>query len=73
MSSNLPLVRQSCRVLPFLFFIYGQGGHKLEINTPPQQIFPNSKGRLIIKGVVILSESGTVMFTMMPKKTEAKC
>ena len=49
MSSNLPLVRRSHRVLPFLlciikFSIYGQGGHKLEINIPPQQIFANSKG-----------------------------
>ena len=38
MSSNLPLVRQSRR---------GQGGHKLEINIPPQQIHANSKGGLI--------------------------
>ena len=49
MSSNLPLVHQSRRVLPFLlciikFSMYGQGGHKLEINIPPQQIFANSKG-----------------------------
>ena len=26
------------------FFMYGQGGHKLEISIPPQQIFANSKG-----------------------------
>ena len=42
MSSNLPLVRQIRRVL--LFLLYGQGGHKLEINIPPQQIYANSKG-----------------------------
>ena len=47
MSSNLPFVR----VLPFLwcvtkFSMYGRGGHKLEINIPPQQISANSKGGL---------------------------
>ena len=35
MSSNLPLIRQSHR---------GQGGRKLEINVPPQQIHANGKG-----------------------------
>ena len=46
MSSNLPLVHRSRRVLPFFikFSIYGRGGHKLEINIPPQQIDANSKG-----------------------------
>ena len=39
MSSNLPLVCRSRRVLP-----YGRGEHKLEINIPPQQIYANSKG-----------------------------
>ena len=47
MSSNLPLVRQSRRVVPFIlciikFSMYGQGGHKLGINIPLQQIFANS-------------------------------
>ena len=32
--------------------MYGQGGHKLEINIPPQQICANSKGGLIIEGGV---------------------
>ena len=55
MSSNLPLVRQSHRVLPLLNFpCMGEGG----INIPPQQIFANSKGELIIEGVVMLSECG---------------
>ena len=57
MSSNLPLVRWSCRVLPFLKFSkYGRGGRKLEINIPPQQIYANSKGGLIIEGGVMSSE-----------------
>ena len=49
-SSNLTLVRQSRRVLPIFLCIsmYGQGGHKLEINIPPQQIF--ARGGLIIEG-----------------------
>ena len=39
MSSSLPLVRQSRRVLPLLNFSGMRGvGHKLEINIPPQQI-----------------------------------
>ena len=54
MSSNLPLIRHSCRVLPFLlsiikFSMYGLGGHKLQINIPQQQI---------VKGGVISSEHG---------------
>ena len=44
MSSNLPLVRRSRRVLPFLFSMYGRGGRKWKINIPPQQIYANSKG-----------------------------
>ena len=50
MSSNLHLVRWSCR---------GRGGHKLEINTPQQQISANSKGGLINEGGVMSSEYGT--------------
>ena len=51
MSSNLPLVRRSRRVLPFLlciikFSMYGQGGLKLEINIPPQQILQIVRGGL---------------------------
>ena len=51
MSSNLPLIRQSHRVLPFLlsiikFSMYGLGG----INIPQQQTFANSKGGLIMEG-----------------------
>ena len=67
MSSNLPLVCQSRRVLPFLLYIikfsmYGQGGHKLEINTPPQQIFANSKWGLIIERGVMSSEYGRIYY-----------
>ena len=56
MSSNLPLVRQSRRVLPFLlsFSCMGEGGK----NIPPQQIFANSKWGLIIEGGVVSSEYG---------------
>ena len=39
--------------------MYGQGGHKLEINIPPQQIFASSKVGLIIEEGVISSEYGT--------------
>ena len=38
--------------------MYGQGGHKLEMNIPQQQIFANSKGELIIEGGVISSQYG---------------
>ena len=49
MSSNLPLVHQSRRVLSFLLnfpciWPRGGGGCKLDINIPPQQIYANSKG-----------------------------
>ena len=45
MSSNLALVHQSRRVLPFLLNLrYDQGGHKLEINITLQQICANSQG-----------------------------
>ena len=36
-----------------------KGGHKLEINIPPQQIFANCKGGLIIEGGVILTDEFT--------------
>ena len=60
MSSNLSLVHWSHRVILFLlciikFSMYGQGGHKLEINIPPQQIV---RGGLIVEGGVISSEYG---------------
>ena len=60
MSSNIPLIRRSRRVLPFLlnFSMYGGGGRKLEINIPLQQIYANSKGELIIKGGVMSNEYG---------------
>ena len=35
-----------------------KGGLKLEINIPPLRILAKSKGGLIIKGGVILSEYG---------------
>ena len=39
--------------------MYGQGGHKLEINIPLQQFFANSKGGgLRIEGGIISSEYG---------------
>ena len=46
MSSNLPLVHRSHRVLPFFikFSIYGRGGRKLETKILPQQIDANSNG-----------------------------
>ena len=62
MSSNLPLIHRSYRVLPFVInfpAMYGQGGHKLEINISPQQIYANSKGGLMIEGGVMSSEYGT--------------
>ena len=40
MSSNLPLIRRSRRVLPWL----RGGGLKLEINIPSQQIHAKQKG-----------------------------
>ena len=52
MSSNLPLVRRSHRVLPW------SGGLKLEINIPSQQIRAKWKGGLINEGGVISSEYG---------------
>ena len=57
MSSNLPLVRRSRRVLPWL----GGGGLKLEINIPSQRIRAKWKGGLINEGGVILSEYGTTV------------
>ena len=52
MSSNLPLVRRSCRALPW------SGGLKLEINIPSQRIRAKWKGGLINEGGVISSEYG---------------
>ena len=53
MSSNLPLVRRSRRVLPW------SGGLKLEINIPSQRIRAKWKGGLINEGGVISSEYGS--------------
>ena len=60
MSSNLPLVRRSRRVVPFLLYFpcMAEGGRKLEINIPSQQIHPKRKGGLVIEGGVMLSEYG---------------
>ena len=55
MSSNLPLVRWSHGVLPFLLCMAGGGG-KLEINIPP--IYANSKGGIIIEEGIMSSEYG---------------
>ena len=54
-SSNLPLVRQSRRVLPFLlnFPVWPTGA----INVPLQQIYANSKGGLIIEGGVMSNDT----------------
>ena len=38
----------------------GGGGHKLEINIPPQQIYANCKGGLIIEGGIMSSEYGII-------------
>ena len=49
------------RVLTFLSFVKvaeAEGGRKLEINIPLQQIHANSKGVLINKGGVMSSEYG---------------
>ena len=54
MSSNLPLIRRSRRVLPW------SGGLKLEINIPSQRIRAKWKGGHLNKGGVISSEYGTV-------------
>ena len=54
MSSNLPLVRRSRRVLP-----WSGGGLKLEINIPSQRIRAKWKGGLINEGGVISSEYGS--------------
>ena len=65
MNSNLPLVHQSCRVLPLLKFQVRVEG---EINIPPQQIYTKSKGELIIKGGVMSSEYGTCLHEVIPAK-----
>ena len=54
MSSNLPLVRRSRRVLPW------SGGLKFEINIPSQRIRAKWKGGLINEGGVISSEYGII-------------
>ena len=56
MSSNLPVVRRSRRVLPWSGG--GGGGLKLEINIPSQRIRAKWKGGLINEGGVISSEYG---------------
>ena len=58
MISNLPVARQSRRVLPRLGG--GGGGGKLEINIPSQRIRAKQKGGggLINEGGVISSEYG---------------
>ena len=48
--------------------MYGRGGRKLEINIPPQQIYANSKGGLIIEGGVMSSEYGTANHRETNKK-----
>ena len=63
-SSNLPLIRRSRKVLPFLLnFQVCEGGRKLEVNIPPQQIYIKSKGGLIIEGGVMSSEYGKLRHT----------
>ena len=39
--------------------MYGRGERKLEIIIPPQQIYENSNGGIIIKGGVMSSEYST--------------
>ena len=64
-SSNLPLVHRSHRVLPLLKFqVWGEG----EINIHPQQIYAKSKRELIIKGGVMSSEYGTCLHEVIPTK-----
>ena len=60
MSSNLPLICWSHRVLLFLlnFPCMAEEGHKLEINMPLQQIYANSKRGLIMEEGVMSSEYG---------------
>ena len=68
MSSNLPLIRRSHRVLLFLlnFPCMAEEGHKLELEIKDKQIVANSKGGLIIEGDVLSSEYGTtfVVYTL---------
>ena len=54
MSSNLPLVCRSRRVLPW------SGGLKLKINIPSQRIRAKWKRGLINEGGVISSEYGNI-------------
>ena len=48
MSSNLPLIHRSRRVLPFFinFLCMAERG----VNIPPQKIYANSKGGLLSEG-----------------------
>ena len=62
MSSNLPLVRRSRRVLLWS----GGGGLKLEINIPSQRIRAKWKGGLINEGGVISSEYGIYQCHICP-------
>ena len=64
MSSNLPLVRRSRRVLPW------SGGLKLEINIPSQRIRAKWKGGLINEGGVISSEYGTYKEDAFPRQQQ---
>ena len=62
MSYNLPLIRRSHRVFPFLlnFPCMAKWDCKLETNIPLQQIYVKSKGGLIIEGGVMSSEYGKI-------------
>ena len=68
MSSNLPLVRRSRRVLPW------SGGLKLEIKIPSQRIRAKWKGGgLINEGGVISSEYGNTHQNEVITPTTDKC
>ena len=59
LSSNLPLVHRSRRILPWCIYTLSDGGGlKLEINIPLQRICAKWKGGLINEGGVISSEYG---------------
>ena len=64
MSSNLPLVRRSRRVLPW------SGGLKFEINVPSQRIRAKWKGGLINEGGVISSEYGKCCYHNFNRKSQ---
>ena len=69
MSSNLPLVHRSRRVLPW------SRGLKLEINIPSQRIRAKWKGGLINEGGVISSEYGSSFNTRLhsPPNQQGHC